>query len=64
MKLLKSLAAKLHFFVETIRDFMFYIMLCIMLMYTKKNTKTTMKKGNPMTPRADGIMGFSIILSG
>ena len=24
---------------------MFYIMLCIMLMYTKKNTKTTMKKG-------------------
>ncbi len=43
---------------------MFYIMLCIMLMYTKKNTKTTMKKGNPMTPRADGIMGFSIILSG
>lgn len=25
MKLLKSLAAKLHFFVETIRDFMFYI---------------------------------------
>ncbi len=25
MKLLKSLAAKLHFFLETIRDFMFYI---------------------------------------
>ena len=58
MKLLKSLAAKLHFFGKQKEILCFTFMLCIMLMQTKKQI---LKQENPMTPRADGIMGFSCL---